>query len=299
VRLELVKMTEDARLTMRTRDESKLKLKGHPARKNDRAFEDRPRLDGAPQSRDEREAKRRAGHVSPSNAALGAEFEREPNRPPRAVLIRWVVAGVFVGSVSVWAINVTQPPPPGRFDNEAIPAPGPNPAALVNNAAVPDGPGREGAPWVNQNGEQCRDCFETSNLAVGRLTKEAELLSSVGSKSLEPKETFKDCSKCPEMIVVPGGRFTMGSPDTERGHNPDEGPPHAVTFSLPFAVGRFDVRGAGCVRGRRRLQWIYAARSGLGSRTAAGDERVLGRCPSLCGMGLVEDRLALPSSQRS
>jgi formylglycine-generating enzyme required for sulfatase activity len=33
----------------------------------------------------------------------------------------------------------------------------------------------------------------------------------------------------------------MGSPDSEKGHNPDEGPQHMVTFSSPFAVGRFAV----------------------------------------------------------
>jgi formylglycine-generating enzyme required for sulfatase activity len=26
----------------------------------------------------------------------------------------------------------------------------------------------------------------------------------------EPGQTFKDCPKCPEMVVVPAGSFTMG-----------------------------------------------------------------------------------------
>ena len=70
-----------------------------------------------------------------------------------------------------------------------------------------------------------------------------------------PKETFRDCSDCPEMVVVPAGEFTMGSPPSERGRNPDEGPQHKVTVARPFAVGKYEVTfaewdacvaGAGC-----------------------------------------------------
>src|SRR5262249_30645508 len=32
-------------------------------------------------------------------------------------------------------------------------------------------------------------------------------------------ESFKDCPTCPEMVVVPAGRFTMGSPDSEPERN--------------------------------------------------------------------------------
>jgi len=30
----------------------------------------------------------------------------------------------------------------------------------------------------------------------------------------KPKDVFKECDKCPEMVVVPAGPFTMGSPAT-------------------------------------------------------------------------------------
>jgi formylglycine-generating enzyme required for sulfatase activity len=32
---------------------------------------------------------------------------------------------------------------------------------------------------------------------------------------LKPKDVFKECDKCPEMIIVPSGNFTMGSPSDE------------------------------------------------------------------------------------
>jgi formylglycine-generating enzyme required for sulfatase activity len=57
----------------------------------------------------------------------------------------------------------------------------------------------------------------------------------------EPGDTFKDCSECPEMVVVPAGSFTMGSPQSEKGRTYYEGPQHRVTFSQPFAVSKYAV----------------------------------------------------------
>jgi formylglycine-generating enzyme required for sulfatase activity len=54
-------------------------------------------------------------------------------------------------------------------------------------------------------------------------------------------ETFKDCSDCPEMVVVPAGSFIMGSPANEPQRGGDEGPQHPVTIAKPFAVEKFAV----------------------------------------------------------
>ena len=54
-------------------------------------------------------------------------------------------------------------------------------------------------------------------------------------------ESFKDCANCPEMVVVPSGSFTMGSPDSELERASSEGPQHEVRIAKPFAVGRFAV----------------------------------------------------------
>ena len=43
------------------------------------------------------------------------------------------------------------------------------------------------------------------------------------------------------MVVVPAGQYRMGSPTDEPGRYGNEGPMHAVTFSAPFAVGRYEV----------------------------------------------------------
>lgn len=42
------------------------------------------------------------------------------------------------------------------------------------------------------------------------------------------------------MVPIPGGSFTMGSPDTEKGRNADEGPQHQVQIE-PFWMGKFEV----------------------------------------------------------
>jgi formylglycine-generating enzyme required for sulfatase activity/DNA-binding winged helix-turn-helix (wHTH) protein len=66
-------------------------------------------------------------------------------------------------------------------------------------------------------------------------------LSPEREQALAPKDSFKECDACPEMVVVPAGSFTMGSPANEEGRQSDESPQHAVTFARQFAVGRFAV----------------------------------------------------------
>ena len=62
-------------------------------------------------------------------------------------------------------------------------------------------------------------------------------------QSLRPKDSFKECDACPEMVVVPKGWFTMGTPATEPERDTGEGPQHRVTIAKPFAVGRFAITG--------------------------------------------------------
>jgi len=50
-------------------------------------------------------------------------------------------------------------------------------------------------------------------------------------------KTFKDCEICPEMVVIPPGTFIMGSPETEKNRDKDEGV-HKVTIAYSFAVSK-------------------------------------------------------------
>lgn len=55
------------------------------------------------------------------------------------------------------------------------------------------------------------------------------------------QDTIKDGTKGPEMVVIPAGSFTMGSPKEERGRHYSEGPQHRVTFAKRFAMGKYTV----------------------------------------------------------
>lgn len=77
--------------------------------------------------------------------------------------------------------------------------------------------------------------------AVSFSLRSACPLSAAEELSLKPKDAFKECDRCPEMVVVPAGRFTMGSRSSEARRGKDEGPQHSVAIGTPFAVGVFAV----------------------------------------------------------
>jgi formylglycine-generating enzyme required for sulfatase activity len=65
-------------------------------------------------------------------------------------------------------------------------------------------------------------------------------LSPEREAALKPRDSFKECATCPQMVVVPAGNFTMGSPDDEPGRNTDE-TEQPVTIAQPFAIGKHAV----------------------------------------------------------
>ena len=83
-------------------------------------------------------------------------------------------------------------------------------------------------------------------LALGHARAEpapasATVLAPGQEAALKPKDAFKDCPDCPEMVVIPAGKFLMGSKERKPGDEGSEGPQHEVVFAKPFAVGRFGV----------------------------------------------------------
>ena len=108
-------------------------------------------------------------------------------------------------------------------------------------AAAPPAPSRvqtaEVAPPVRPN----FPCASHPAAGVSLSSRAAKPLSGSEECALKPKDIFKECATCPEMVVLPAGRFTMGSPPNETGRSDHEGPQHIVTIAQPFAVGRLAV----------------------------------------------------------
>ena len=79
-------------------------------------------------------------------------------------------------------------------------------------------------PWLKEQ------AYRLLNVRV--LTAEQE-------RALAPGAAFKECTDCPEMVVVPNGSFMMGSPAGigdahERRNQP-------VTIGQPFAVAKLEL----------------------------------------------------------
>ena len=89
--------------------------------------------------------------------------------------------------------------------------------------------------------EQKTAAIETPTPKPPSPTRSPKSLTADEERSLKPKDTFKECDDCPEMVVVPAGQFMMGSLPDEADHETDEGPQHKVTIAQPFAVGKFEV----------------------------------------------------------
>jgi formylglycine-generating enzyme required for sulfatase activity len=82
-------------------------------------------------------------------------------------------------------------------------------------------------------------------LSQDRLKREIYLLANVRAlptaqeRALKAGDTFKECTDCPDMVVLPAGSFSMGSPHGQG--NDRERPAHEVSIAKPFAVAKFEL----------------------------------------------------------
>jgi hypothetical protein len=87
-------------------------------------------------------------------------------------------------------------------------------------------------------------CLAQMDFASRAIGQDADVLSAAkeASKAAKPGSVFKECATgCPVMIVIPPGKFMMGSPQNEPDREAGEGPQHEVTGAEPFAVSKCEV----------------------------------------------------------
>ena len=65
-------------------------------------------------------------------------------------------------------------------------------------------------------------------------------LIAFGENKKEYTQSIPGTKEKVQMVYIPGGTFSMGSPKTEEGHFGDEGPQHKVEIA-PFWMGKFEI----------------------------------------------------------
>ena len=81
-----------------------------------------------------------------------------------------------------------------------------------------------------------------ANLYHWHVVMGPSVLTAAGAreKAAKPGSPFHECANgCPEMVVLPAGPFTMGSPDNIG--EPREHPAHPVNIPRPFAVATHEL----------------------------------------------------------
>jgi formylglycine-generating enzyme required for sulfatase activity len=73
-----------------------------------------------------------------------------------------------------------------------------------------------------------------TNLDDPQAGKEAQ------RQKVAPGTVFKDCSECPDLVVIPAGSFLMGADPFNKMERENESPQHRVQIQS-FAIGKYEV----------------------------------------------------------
>ena len=106
-------------------------------------------------------------------------------------------------------------------------------AMVLGSLAFIAGCSKEKAPQIKA--DSASEKFETASNERG-ITKEPTTKESSGKE--EVIDLGKDVNL--EMVLIPAGKFVMGSPESEKSRDEDE-KQHEVTLTKPFYMGKFEV----------------------------------------------------------
>jgi formylglycine-generating enzyme required for sulfatase activity len=96
----------------------------------------------------------------------------------------------------------------------------------------------------SENAPASPGCAGTSTRTATLTPRTMQALSASEECALKPRDAFRECENCPEMVMVPAGEVLMGSDrdDIDGGiAAANEGPQHKAVIRQPIAVGRFEV----------------------------------------------------------
>lgn len=82
-----------------------------------------------------------------------------------------------------------------------------------------------------------RDAYQAYIDAFPQGEHVSAALAAMDQLVMRPGKRFKDCERCPEMIVIPAGTFEQGSPPDSPAGLAMERPQRTVTIPEPFAAG--------------------------------------------------------------
>lgn len=106
-------------------------------------------------------------------------------------------------------------------------------SAKVETARVGNATKREEAPASS-------GCAGTSLRTATLTPRTMQPLSASEECALKPRDVFRECENCPEMVMVPAGEVHRD--DIDGGiAAANEGPQHKAVIRQPIAVGRFEV----------------------------------------------------------
>jgi formylglycine-generating enzyme required for sulfatase activity/uncharacterized caspase-like protein len=185
-----------------------------------------------------------AAVAAPAASSLPAESKpahTSPTRPaaslPDATPVASAAASAPVASSLPAPPQPVQPvpipPDAGTKESAAhVPAPGPAKSPSGQQTAAV-------APPVTPNAPDADPC--SGPVTASFASRCTAPLTAAQERGLKPQDAFRECDKCPEMVMVPAGRFDMGAPKEEENATFSEVPQHRVALAQALAAGRFAV----------------------------------------------------------
>ncbi len=172
-----------------------------------------------------------------------------PNRrvPWLAILLLalFVFGGLAYVGIGPSRVSQVPPRPQPEATAAAVPSPTPQPATPSAQERIAASTDRAELLRIAQAAPALQEPVEARLRALGfvRVAGREQVYW------LQPGgERFRECSDCPEMVIVPSGAFRMGSPATEADRQEDEddragagGAPVEVAIAAPFALARTEV----------------------------------------------------------